>query len=183
MATKQLRISDNEFELLKSTFADRDELLKTMRNLFFGLPMSDDEEKQITDLFSGNETLRRMMRKQFLPELQSDLPIGQAIDLWMTLDLKDKDIIQIRQSVDARAKLLEMVEKALNLLEDVRGEKVDLTAWQKGAWTEGKDTSLIARNTFISHIDQQLATIRVLAGMANETIEETKKRLLQDSSK
>lgn len=178
-----MRISDTEFEMLKSTFAERDELLKTIRNLFFGLSVTDDEKKQIKDLFGTNKVLRKLMRKQFLPEIQPDLPIGQAIDLWMTIDIKDKDSLQIRHIVEAREKLNGMIEKSLNLLEDPNETPVDLSAWNRVPWVEGLDTSLIARNQFISHIDQQLNTIKILAGMKTETVEETKKRLLQDSSK
>ncbi len=179
----QMRITDEEFEMLKDTFADRDEFLKTIRNLFLGLEISEDEKKQITDLFGKNVKLRKLMRKQFLPEIQGDLPIGQAIDLWMTIDLKDKDIFQIQQVVGARRKLIDMIEIALKLLKDIDGDVVNLEAWEKLPWVEGTDTALIARNTFISHIDQQLQTIKVLAGMKKETVDETKNRLLQNSSK
>ncbi|MFA6314975.1 MAG: hypothetical protein WC648_01215 [Candidatus Paceibacterota bacterium] len=180
---QSMRISDAEFELLKSTFSEREELLKTIRNLFFGLPITDDEKKQIRETFSG-EALRKLMRKQFLPELQNDLPIGQAIDLWMTIDLKDKAPEQARYIVIARKLLIEMVEQSLKLLENPDLVPVDLTEWQiKEEAPDLVGTSLIARNTFISHTDQQLAVIRTLAGQKLETVEETKKRLLQDSSK
>ena len=182
MAKKsEMRITDVELELLKSTFADREELLKSIRNLFFGLPMSEDEKTEIKRTFSG-EQLRKLMRKQFLPEIQADLPIGQCVDLWMTIDLKDKDISQIRQIVEARKELIDMIKVSLELLESVDGTPVNLNGWVNKVWADGLDSSLIARNQFISHIDQQLAVIRTLAGVKTETVEETKKRLLQDST-
>lgn len=179
---QQMRISDVEFELLKSTFAEREELLKTIRNLFFGLPLTEDEKRQIREVFSS-EALRKLMRKQFLPELQNDLPIGQAIDLWMTIDLKDKDDDERMRIIESRRILIEMIEKSLKLLENPEGELVDLTAWERIPRLEWFTSNLIARNTFISHTDQQLAVIRTLSGQKLETVEETKKRLLQDSSK
>lgn len=173
--TQTMRISDTELEMLKSTFSDRDELLKTIRNLFLGLSLIDEEKKEIKRTFSS-ESLRKLMRKQFLPEIQGDLPIGQCIDLWMTIDLKDKDEGQILQIIESRKKLVSMIEIALKLLEDIDGEVVKVHEWVS-------TTGLIARNQFISHIDQQLMVIKTLAGVKSETVEETKKRLLQNSSK
>ncbi len=180
----QMRITDAEFEMLKSVFADQDELLKTVRNLFLGLEISEDEKKQISDIFGKNETLRRLMRKQFLPEIQADLPIGQAIDLWMTIDLKDKSPLEIYHILQSRRLLIELIEKSLILLENPDSEKVSLSSWIGISEDERLlGVNLIARNTFISHIDQQLQTIKILAGVKTETVDETKKRLLQDSSK
>lgn len=180
-----MRISDEELEILKSTFSEREEFLKTIRNLFFGLPVSDDEKKQIRETFSG-EKLRKIMRKQFLPEIQPDLPIGQCIDLWMTIDLKDKSPGDAYTILTARSLLIPMIDKSLELLSNPELLPVDLGINpSKWVWSisPSPEVSIIARNQFISHIDQQLATIRILAGMKTETVEETKKRLLQDSTK
>lgn len=180
---QQMRISDVELEILKSTFADRDELLKTIRNLFFGLALNEDEKKQIRDTFSG-EQIRHIMRKQFLPEIQKDIPIGQCIDLWMTIDLKDKLPEQVRYIIISRKKLIDMIEWSLKLLENPEGLKVDLNQWQQEEEIpELIGTSLIARNTFTSHVDQQLLVIKTLSGLKTETVEETKARLMKDSSK
>lgn len=178
--TQKMRISDTELEILKTTFADRDELLKTIRNLFFGLPITDDEKKQIKDLFGSSPVLRKLMRKQFLPEIQSDLPLGQTVDLWMMIDLKDKGSEEIQFIVRTRKKLIEMIETSLLMLENVESTPVSLLEWDNELVN---DAFLIARNQFISHTDQQLAVIKVLAGLKSETVEETKKKMMQDSSK
>ena len=123
------------------------------------------------------------MRKQFLPELQSDIPIGQCIDLYMTLDLKDKDDIQIRHIAEAREILINMIEKSLLLLENIDGETINLKSWERLPWAEWKGDNLIARNQFISHTDQQLKTIEILSGLKTESVEETKNRLMKDSNK
>lgn len=109
MAGQQMRISDIELELIKSTFA-------------------------------GNEELLMLMRKVFLPELDPSLPLGQNIDLWMTLKIED----------------LTPEQAIINIK---------------------------ARNTLIQHIESQLMTLKMLAGTRDESVEATKKRLAQDSSK
>lgn len=106
---QQMRISDKELELIKSTYA-------------------------------GNEELLMLLRKIFLPELDPSLPLGQNLDLWMTLKVDDLD-----------------PEQAI--------------------------INLKARNTVIQHIEQQLLSLKLLAGMKEESVEETKARLQKDSSK
>lgn len=110
--------------------------------------MQNGQQMRITDLelqlikstFAGNEELLMLLRKIFLPELDPAIPLGQNIDLWMTLKIEDLD-----------------PEQAL--------------------------INLKARNTVIQHIEQQLLSLKLLAGMKEESVEETKKRLQQDSSK
>ena len=109
MSNNEMRIKDAELEMIKGTFAGKDELLK-------------------------------VMRKIFLPEITSDAPIGQNIDLWMTL------------------KVDEMTpEQAL--------------------------INIKARNSLIQHVEMCLSQIKILSGMKNESVAETKERLAKDSSK
>lgn len=109
MAGQQMRITDKELELIKSTYA-------------------------------GNEELLMLLRKVFLPELDPATPLGQNLDLWMTLKVED----------------LSPEEAIINLK---------------------------ARNTVIQHIEQQLLSLKLLAGQRDESVEETKTRLQQDSTK
>lgn len=110
--------------------------------------MSDGKQMRITDaeleiikaLFAENEPALKLMRKIFLPELDPTTPIGQNIDLWMTIKVEDMS-----------------PEEAL--------------------------INIKARNTLISHVEQQLMQLKTLAGMKKESVEETKNRLLKDSSK
>lgn len=102
--------------------------------------ITDAELSLINNTFAGNDPLLKLLRKIFLPELDPKAPLGQNIDLWMTLKIDDMPM-----------------EQAL--------------------------VNLKARNTVISHIDQQLIQLRTLAGFKKETLDETKKRLEADSSK
>ena len=102
--------------------------------------ISDEELSLLKATFSENDKLLKLLRKLFLPEITADAPIGQNIDLWMTINLENKT-----------------PEQAI----------IDLKA----------------RNSLIGHIESQLVQIKMLAGMKDETVEETKARLKQDSSK
>lgn len=102
--------------------------------------ITDAELSIIKGLFAENEPALKLLRKIFLPELDPTAPIGQNIDLWMTIKVED---------MDAEAALI----------------------------------NIKARNTLISHVEQQLMQLKTLAGFKKETVEETKDRLAKDSSK
>ncbi len=102
--------------------------------------INDAELDMLKRHFADNDELLRIMRKIFLPEIDPNAPVGQVIDLWMTVDIKDKT-------------------------------------------PDEAYAHLVARNLLISHLDQQLNQIKVLAGQKAESVEETKERLLKNSSK
>lgn len=170
---QQARVTERDREILKSLFYKNEDLLLTVRNLFFGFPLTEEEKTSIESSFKTEES-RKLMRKIFLPELEKDIPVGQSIDLWMTVQLEGKDEQEIERTLDNRAHLITMLETALKLLVDTSGDKVDLT--QLG-------DKLIARNTFINHVEMQLQVIRTLSNQEELTAEEAAERFLKDSAK
>lgn len=94
----------------------------------------------LKNTFKGKEDLLRLMRKLFLPELDASTPLGQNIDLWMTVKIDDMS-----------------PEQAM--------------------------VNLKARNSLIQHLDQVLASIKMLAETGDETPEEAVMRLKKNSSK
>lgn len=102
--------------------------------------ITPDEIKLIQATFRNNEPMIRLLRKIFLPELDPTAPIGQMIDLWMTVETKDQGIEQ----------------QLINLK---------------------------ARNTLITHVDQQLMTLALIAKMEEETPEEAKIKVKANSAK
>lgn len=177
---QQARISDKEKSLLRNTFSENEDLLIALRNLLFGFDMNEGELKMLERL-QGKE-LRKLLRKIFLPELEKDIPIGQSIDLWATLNVDGKEIGQISQAMLARISLIKNIELALNLLENPNGKKVNLLDY-KLITASSTNYELLARNTFISHIELQLAVIRMLANSVEETPEQLMARIKKDSSR
>lgn len=102
--------------------------------------ISPDELEIIRRAFGGNEALLKLMRKIFLPELSADNPIGQNIDLWMTIPVTE----------------LSPEEALINLK---------------------------ARNTLVSHLDQQLMVLKVLSEREELTTGEVKAKAEKDSTK
>lgn len=52
---------------------------------------TDDELELIKRTYAGEsgELLLKLLRKTFLPELDPSLPVGQMLDLWMTVKIDD----------------------------------------------------------------------------------------------
>lgn len=101
---------------------------------------TDNELNLIQATFKNNEELLKLLRKAFLPELDPEAPIGQTIDLWMTIPLD-------------------------------------------GLTPEQAIINLKARNSLISHVDQRLMELKVLAESDNLTPEQAVERLRKNSNR
>ncbi len=102
--------------------------------------ITNDELELIRRTFGGNEPLLKLMRKIFLPELDPTNPIGQNIDLWMTIPVSE----------------LSVEEAVINLK---------------------------ARNSLISHLDQQLMTLKVLSEREEMSDGQARAKAEKDSAK
>lgn len=169
---QQSRITDEEKQLLKSHFLDNEDLLVALRNLMFGFRLQALENSLLKQL--QVEPIKVLLRKIFLPELGPTIPIGQSVDLWMTvkLDVPERDKTHIK----ARQLLIDNLETALATLDTLDNSGVSLKV-------EKTPEGLMNRNTYISHIEVQLQAIRAMANAKQETEEERIQRLAKDSLK
>src|SRR3990167_1843483 len=72
------------------------------------------EEKTIIEQTFGNNTkLLKLMRKIFLPTYDFNAPIGQVIDLWMTVELKGLSQFEKEVRMQARNELILHIEARL----------------------------------------------------------------------
>lgn len=181
-----MRYSDDELRMIKSNFAENESLLLLMRKAMFQFPMTAEERELLANQFSSEE-INKLMRKTFLPEIQDDIPLGQSIDLWMTVEMRDKDPQRVMVDLLVRKRLIERLETGLECLKGV--VPVDFDPVVKYSpnivMSESYDeyVKVNSRNTYISHIEQQLIQLKLLAGLKEETIEESKERLKKDSAK
>lgn len=108
----------------------------------FGSQMriTKDERDLIKATYRDNQPLLLLLRKIFLPEVDPTAPIGQTIDLWMTV----------------KSEGLSLEEQLINLK---------------------------ARNQLITHVDQQLMTLFLIANAADNTKESVVATAKKNSSK
>jgi hypothetical protein len=74
---------------------------------------TDSELDLIRRTFKGNETLLKLLRKVFLPEIDPDAPLGQTIDLWMTIPVNQLPPDQAVINLLARNQLIMHIEQQL----------------------------------------------------------------------
>ena len=180
---QKIRFSSEELQVLKNTFADNNALLLSLRKVMLQADMPEQEEVRLKTVLKDN--VIEVLKKFFLPVIDADAPIHQVVDLWMTIKLDDKDPEQALPHIQARDELIVYMGSRLKELE---GEKVEGTMFKNMIPQEGDNAEIIyikltTRNTIIMHVEQQLAQIKLLAGMKDETPEETLERLHQDSAK
>lgn len=174
---QQKRLNKGEEALLRLVFKDREDLLLLMRNLFFGFELTVQEKEVIKNTFK-EEGIRKIVRKIILPELQADIPIGQNIDLWMTVQIDGKLPEEIATIFESREKLIGILDESLKLLENPDYKKMRLQFDTMPSLVD-----LVARNSFITHIEFQLGVIRTLANQKEESPEEKVKRVKKDSNR
>lgn len=183
-----MRYSDDELSLIKNTFAEADDLLKAIRKIMWQEPLSAIDLSVLQFAFKGNKQVQDVVRKTFLPTLDSNAPLHQVVDLLMTVQIADKSpdlaILQLR----AREKVINYLDQQLRVLNSgdfTKKHKIDFNDFTVMGNKIDADiyTDMIARNTIISHIEQMLSQILVLAGRKDETVDQMKERLKRDSSR
>lgn len=178
--TGQAPINEEEVKLIKSVFKDNENLLKTMRALFFGFSLSAEELELLRSTFS-NTQLTKIIKKRFLPEISKDTPIGQLGDPWLneTRAIYGQNPTQIEQTLHYKKETIKMLKTALDLLENPRSGAISIEYNPNQHPNDPLGISLLIRNQFISHIETQLSFLRMIA----EAEEKTKTDKVKDSTR
>jgi len=181
-----MRYSDAELSLIKNTFAENEDLLKALRKVFLQIPLDELDKSAIIGNIHGKTEVLKVLRKCYLPTIEADAPVQQIIDLWMTIDIKDKTPEGAWPFIIARENLINYLEQQLLFLEtlDDTGE----IRFSEMVGTRGKDEdsafiALVTRNLIIGHSEQQIQQLNILAGQKSESVEDTLERLKKDSSR
>jgi len=184
---RTMRFSEKELITIKGVFAENDDLLRTMRKVFYQMPLNAVDLSALELTFKNKPELDRVLRKCFLPEIEADVPFQQQIDLWMTIQLKEMMVGEASVHLDSIQIWIDYMNQQLEVLKTGKYKKPkidfkELTDIKEDIPTE-RFAKVLARNTIINHVEQQLNQILILAGMKTETPEETLERLSKDSNK
>lgn len=175
--------SNKDIDLIKATFAENDALLVMVRKLFFGYDLTEDEKKAVKNTFSNPEVVEVFRRKVYSAgNVETD--IGHINDFWFGVEEQifgaSRDTIY--QALSSKELVLSMFTKAFKLLSNLDGEKVD-TSFSPIIEADPLGIKLIARNLYMKAIETGLHSMKVIAGMKSESVEQAVKRLTQDSAK
>ena len=178
---QKLRFTDAELALIKSLFADNDALVTVVRKVFFEKELTPNETQKLDTLKS--DKAKAVIRKIFLPELDLEAPIGQMIDLLMTVNFTNLSPVEAHNHIKARHLVIELLDAHLKELD---GETPTISYQSLSKLTDNAEIDFIqltARNSYIAHIEAMLNQIVSLAGRKDETPEQTIERLHKDSAK
>lgn len=173
---QKMRYTEKELGIIKSLFAENDEAIFALRKKMLGVELSEVE----TNLTNYNEDSMELLSKTFNPQIDPEAPVHQVIDLWMTVDVKDKTPEQAGINLQARELVLDYITKRLA---GKKTFKLDSLIYSSKNDDRQNLVNMTARNTILGHIEQQLQQLQFLAGQKDETVEDLMKRLEQDSSK
>lgn len=182
---QKMRFTDAELQVIKNTFAENDELISAIRKVMLQFPLTKADEAMLNP-FKENKGLQALIRKAFLPELDPEAPQHQLIDLWMSVDIKDKHVDELMPVFQARQLLIGLLDQQLK---ELTGDKVEnLTLLSSLTILEDRTSeefyvTLMARNSLITHVETMLHQLSILGGQKDETQEQTMERLAKDSSK
>lgn len=181
----KMRFDEGEMIAFKNTFADNEELIKTVRRVFLQLELSVEDIAIINTIFK-EDALKALISKMFNPVITGQEHLNQVVDLWTTLATKELSPDYVGLTVKSRGILIkyivQQIDKLFNLdyVETIKLNDLII-------FDEVYDTdiyiNLVARNSIIQHVEDRLTNILVLAGDKNESVDQTKKRLQQGSAK
>jgi hypothetical protein len=175
--TNPPRVSQTEKDRLMTVFGTEPEIYLALRDCFFGFNL-DDYQKQ---LLKNVLLVKDLIRKMFLPELKKEIPFGQNYDLWQTQDIKTASIDSFEVFYKAKWKILDMLETSLKRLENLDLEGVDLSV--KRDDEDGQYPHILARNGYMSYVDQQIRFLMQYSISGNLSDEEIQNMLRMNSAK
>lgn len=166
------RISDAEKELLKTVFGLEKNIYVAIRDCCFGFELDDNQKAELGRL----KPVMHLIRRIFLPEIKKEIAFGQTYDLWQTQDLQNATPQSFPYFRDAKEKMIEMIKTSLDRMEDPNKPGIVLET--------GDDySSLLARNGYLSFIDNQVRFLIDYALQGYLTEQEMKQILLMNSNK
>ncbi len=88
----------------------------------------ENELALIKATFKGREDLLKLMRKVFLPELDPTAPLGQMIDLWLSIPTAGRKPEEIAIDLQARNMLITHLDLMLMQLQVLAESKEETAA-------------------------------------------------------
>lgn len=180
------RYSSDQIATIRSVFLGNDELLSVLRRVFLQGELSEDNVTLLKKVFSNNEVFN-VVKKCYLPELEFDAAIGQPIDLWMVVEVRDKDMATQAMNIMVQDRMIQLIQVGLERLVNPNmaiPAELAINSFKISTSQPSEDSmvELFARNKLIAYNEVQLTQLKTLAEMKDETPEEMKARLRKNSS-
>lgn len=189
---QKMRFTDHELSLIKVMFAEKDEFLYALRKVLLQFEPTEHEAQVIKK--GLNDDAMGLIKKVFCPTIDPEAPIFQLTDIAVGLgaDIRDKHIELAEPYIKAKALEIDYINQQVAVIEGIyRGKEVKNSISLKELANlkvtktniEQLYVNITARNYLLSFIDSNIQQVKFLAGLREETVEQTKERLLKNSSK
>jgi len=177
-----LSVSEKERALLQSFFKDNEGLLQAIRAIFFGLEVTAEERKLVTETFK-NEELLSIFYRRFVPTISKNTAIGEVQDIWLGAEqmVFGQNPNSIKQAIEYKRIAVDYTREGLKRLVDETEPPIDISYNPLQHPQDELGIVLLARNQYIRHIEMQLLTLKLIANTATKTEEEVEKRRMKDS--
>lgn len=181
--TGKSRYAKEELSLIAATFLN-EELIMAIRKHFMQGELTNVEQSEI-DTLSGAKI--NIIRKCLLPTIDPNAPLHQMVDLWVSIDTREKGVDDCYLDMKARQIMIDYLDQRIERLTS-RADDTDIQlsdlVFNRGKDKETAFIELKARNTLIIHIDRFMEELRILALANAEMSDEDKiKKLEEDSNK
>jgi hypothetical protein len=149
-----MRYDEQEISLIKNTFKE-EEMLKEIRKQFLQFPST----------LTLSPDAIKVLKKTLLPVIEPDAPMWQVTDMWLSLNIRERSPEDALLIIKARKLLMDYYEQEFEVLEgNKKARKIKLEDLVEV--TDDANDMLIrltARNEIVTHLEQQLAQLSVLA--------------------
>jgi hypothetical protein len=184
--TKSVIEKTQEQLVFEKYFKENELLLKSIRSLMLGLPVSDEQKETVRSTFS-DEILYGYIRRRFYPTYKDEsAQIGGLMDVYLGVEQMcfNQEPHAIEQAINYKNISLELTRKGLKLLLDPNSKEnqIDLDDYLKSPEEDPLQVHLLGRNIYMRHIDKQLSILYVVANAERMTQAEVAKRLQLDSA-
>jgi len=170
--TNPPRIDEADKGKLQSVFGMDEPIYTALRDCFYGFELDENQKGELKRI----QPVWRLVRMIFLPEINKSIPFGSNYDLWQTQDMNTSDDANYPVFFKAKVKILEWLGQSLQRVEnpDLQGVDIKIKA-------DCERYFIIARNGYLSYVDQQIRFLMNYA-IQNEMTEEEMKQLISQNS-
>lgn len=169
-----MRYSEDEIKFIQAVFSGREDMLRSMQKVLFGHTLTATDETNIKAI-AANQTLISILKKEFQPEIATNVPFMQNIDLWMTVSITGKTPQDASLTLQARQVLIQKINEGLRRIIEVDTKESDAIKYELLDDEELNYIKLIARNEYVSFVDARLFTLQTLA--ESKKIHQKRKKL------
>lgn len=175
------KYSVEEYDILRSTFNNNDELLIAIRNSLLQKPLTEFEQRTLSNSLKDS-SLKEVMEKVLF---ERNNPIMHEVDEWEIEDIRGRLADNASHIIQAKALTLQYFNQEF---EKLFGERPEVIRLSNLLVFEGKSNeeiyiNFIARSNIVKKVFEYTRNLKLLGYVGNMTPEERAKLSKQNSGK